>query len=207
MTFTGNRRKGTKPFGSGKKPIQQKLTALPPDKYTKTNKHEQVQLPNLINIYRHEYKAKHFRFGTSLPTDLYRAELNQVTHHCNEMMQELNMTENDRNWIGDAMTFQEKWPKTSNTLRIAQLNVNGFSFAKDNFKIDIYLQGLMALQVDIAAIQEINLNLSLTTVRESFEKAMKRYDQRSALQMAVINHKENNNVYRPGGNAMWSNGL
>ena len=95
----------------------------------------------------------------------------------------------------------------SNVLRIAQLNVNGLSFAKDSFKIDIYLQGLMAFQVDVAALQEINLNLNKNKVREKFTKAMKRYDQRAMTQLAITKQKEIDNTYMPGGNAVWNNGV
>ena len=207
MFTTGKGRGDIRSFGSKKTKKVQHTTRLPPKNYIKMNKQDQIQTPNLINIYRHEYKSKHFQFGTSLPTKQYQAELTQLTSHCNDMIKTLNMTEEDKSWIGDEITYQESWPTTSRTLRIAQLNVNGFSFAKDNFKIDIYLQGLMALQVDIAAMQEINLNLNTPRVREAFSKAMKRYDQRAALQTAVLHHKENNNVYQPGGNAVWSNGL
>ena len=123
------------------------------------------------------------------------------------MIKELKMTDDDLRWIGDKMIYQESWPVQNKTFRIAQLNVNGLSFAKDNFKIDMYLQGLMALQVDVAAIQEINLNLGLPKVREDFNKAMKRFDQRAVLQLAILGKKETNDVYAPGGNAVWNNGI
>ena len=184
-----------------------KNTALPPKNYIQIKDYSEVQVPNLINIYRHEYKSKHFQFGTTLSTEKYQQELLQTTEHCNTMIKELNMTEEDMRWVGDAIQYQDTWPIQSNTFRIAQLNVNGFSFAKDNFNIDLYLQGLMAMQVDVAAIQEIDLNLGLTKVREDLTKAMKRFDQRAGIQLANQATRESDDVYTPGGNAVWNNGI
>ena len=194
-------------FGPGKRQQSTHVTTLPPKNYIHINKYEEAHTPNLINIYRHDYKSKHFQFGTSLPTQQYQEELTKATKHCTDIVRDLNMTEEDMSWVGDELSYQDNWPIKSRTVRIAQLNVNGFSFAKDNFKIDIYLQGLMAFQVDIAAIQEINLNMNTSKVRDQLHKAMKRFDQRAALQTAYIHHKENSNVYQPGGNAIWNNGL
>ena len=183
------------------------ITTLPPKNYMHMKENEQIELPNLINIYRHEYKSKHFQFGTALSTKSYREEVEQTTIHCNNMIRELNITGKDLQWVGDEMTFQDDWPIKSNVLRIAQLNVNGLSFAKDNFKIDMYLQGLMAYQIDIAALQEINLNLNVNKVREKFIKAMKRYEQRAKIQLAITKHNETENTYMPGGNAVWNHGV
>ena len=206
--FTGRRERGNSSFfGSRRARTVRPNTVLPPKNYITIKDNKQVQVPNLINIYRHEYKAKHFKFGTSLPTNKYQSELAETTQHCNTMIKDLRLTGEDMRWMGDEINYQEDWPVNSNTFRVAQLNVNGFSFAKDNFKIDIYLQGLMALQVDVAAIQEINLNLNTHKIREDITKAMKRYDQRATLQIASLQHKESKDVYLPGGNAVWNNGL
>ena len=194
------------PFGS-KANTGKVKTVLPPKNYIQIKENDEIQVPNLINIYRHEYKAKHFKFGTSLPTETYHTELKQAAKHCTAMIRDLRLTGDDLRWIGDEITHQDDWPVQRKTLRIAQLNVNGLSFAKDNFKIDLYLQGLMAMQVDVAALQEINLNLNINKIRDDFNKAMKRFDQRSTLQVATIKHSESNNVYTPGGNAVWSSGL
>ena len=194
-------------FGSNGERKKTTKTKLPPTNYLHMRENEQINTPNLINIYRHEYKSKHFQFGTALATNTYREEVAHNTKHCNRMIKELKITGDDLKWVGDEMNFQEEWPMQSNVLRIAQLNVNGLSFAKDNFKIDMYLQGLMAYQVDVAALQEINLNLNVNKVRNKFIKAMKRYDQRATLQMAITKHNEKENRYMPGGNAVWNNGV
>ena len=204
---TGDKERGEKRlFGSGRRNKGKQTTRLPPKNYMKMTENETVKLPNLISIYRHEYKAKHFQFGTSLPTEKYRTELNKSNTHCNEMIRELKMQGDDLKWIGDEMEYHEDWPIQNKILRVAQLNVNGLSFVQDNFKIDMYLQGLMALQVDVAAMQEINLNLSTQKTRNDFAKAMKRYDQRSSLQIATGN-SDSKEVYMPGGNAIWINGI
>ena len=207
MATRGNERGDNVLFGSTKAIKVRTKTVLPPKNYMTLKENDTIQVPNLINIYRHEYKAKHFTFGTTMPTEVYQTELSQSAKHCTDMIRELKMTEDDLRWIGDEMNFSEEWPTKSTSFRIAQLNVNGFSFAKDNFKIDMYLQSMMALQVDVAALQEINLNLNIQKIREDLAKAMKRYDQRSSLQLSIIKHKENDEVYMPGGNAVWSNGL
>ena len=207
MSTRGSERGDNRLFGS-KNAVKGKMkTILPPKNYMTLRDNDTIQVPNLINIYKHEYKSKHFTFGTSMSTEDYHSELTHSVQHCTNMIQELKMKDDDLRWIGDEMNYTEDWPVKSKFFRIAQLNVNGFSFASDNFKIDVYLQGLMALQVDVAAIQEINLNLSIQKIREDFTKAMKRFDQRSSLQLATIRHKENEEVYKPGGNAVWSNGL
>ena len=182
-------------------------TKLPPKNYLHMTENEKIDTPNLISIYQHEYKSKHFQFGTALATDTYREEVQNNTRHCNKMIKELNITGDDLRWVGDEMVFHEEWPIKSNKFRIAQLNVNGLSFAKDNIKIDMYLQGLMAFQVDVATMQEINLNLNNSRVGDKFNKAMKRYDQRGTLQLAKTKHNEKENTYMPGGNAVWSNGV
>jgi exonuclease III len=198
-------REGKYSFGS--KAGMGQITTLPPKNYMIRNDEDEIKVPNLINIYRHEYKAKHFRFGTTLPAEKYQKELARSAKHCTEMIKELNMTNEDLQWVGDEMVFSEEWPVRSKNFRIVQLNVNGLSFAKDNFKIDMYLQGIMALQADVAAMQEINLNLSNGRVRENFNKAMKRYDQRAAVQIAANKEMETKDTYRPGGNAVWSSGM
>ena len=192
-------------FGSKKK--SGKTTTLPPKNYIQIKNNEEVQIPNLINIYRQEYKAKHFQFGTSLPTEVYHNELQKAVKHCTKMIQELRLKGDDLQWIGDEMTYKEEWPVQRKTLRIAQLNINGLSFVRDNFKIDMLLQGLMAFQVDVAALQEINLNLNTLKIRTDLSKAMRRFDPRAMLQTAHIKSKENNNTYTPGGNAVLSSGL
>ena len=91
------REQGIKPHLSSRKPGQgNKTTILPPKHYLKLNNNEETQTPNLINIYRHDYKSKHFQFGTSLLTTQYQDELTQVMKHCTDMMRELNMTDEDR---------------------------------------------------------------------------------------------------------------
>ena len=197
LLSSARERKGTKTM----------TTTLPPKNYIHMKENEQIKIPNLINIYRHEYKSKHFQFGTALSTKKYREEVEKTTTHCNNTIKDLHITGKDLQWVGDEMTFQDEWPMKSNVLRIAQLNVNGLSFAKDNFKIDMYLQGLMAYQVDIAALQEINLNLNVNKVQEKFIKAMKRYDQRATIQTAITQHKEKESIYKPGGNAVMNNGV
>jgi hypothetical protein len=182
-------------------------TRLPPKNYIKINNREEVQIPNLINIYRHEYKAKHFEFGTSLPSQEYQDELEMEAKHCTKMIRELRLTEKDLQWIGDTMEYQETWPIQRKTLRVAQLNVNGLSFIKDNFKIDMYLQALLAMQVDVAALQEINLNLNIPKIREKLGKAMRRFDQRATFQSAYNKNNESNRIYTPGGNAIWTSGI
>jgi hypothetical protein len=182
-------------------------TALPPKNYLYMGNREQIETPNLINIYRQEYKSKHFKFGTSLPSKEYIEELENIKDSCDKTVKELDITGDDLQWVGDKMAFQDDWPLRSTTFRIAQTNVNGLSFVKDNFKIDMYLQGLMALQVDVAAIQEINLNLKNGKVHEKFTKAMKRYDQRANTQTACIRSDEGYKIYRPGGHGIWNNGV
>ena len=204
MSTTGYERGGKRLFGSTARVGN---TTLPPKQYLTTNKNKTVELPNLTNKYNHIYKSKHFQFGTSLPTSTYQDELARVTQHCQDMTKALNLVDEDMSWVGDEIKYQDTWPLNSSSFQVAQLNVNGFSFAKDNFKIDLYLQGLMALQVDISAIQEINLNLTLPRVKEALLKAMKRFDQRASLQMAILHHKESSNVYQPGGNAIWGSGF
>jgi hypothetical protein len=186
---------------------QQHITVLPPKHYLQLNDKQEVQIPNLINIYRHEYKSKHFQFGTTLPHQEYQKELEKISMHCTKMIKDLNMTNNDLHWIGDEITFNENWPIQTQNFRIAQLNVNGFSFIKDNYKIDLYLQGMMAMQVDVAALQEINLNLRLPHIKEKLIKAMKRFDQRAGFQLAPQAKQDSNETYKPGGNAVWNTGI
>lgn len=207
MSARQQERGGEHFFGS--KEIRKKTatTTLPPRNYLHMKENRQIEIPNLINIYRHEYKSKHFKFGTALSTQQYKEEVEKTTNHCNKMIKELDMTGHDLQWVGDETVYNEKWPMKSNVLRIAQLNVNGLSFAQDNYKIDMYLQGLMAYQVDIAAMQEINLNLNKNTVREKFTKAMKRFDKRATLQLAYTKHEEKDQTYMPGGNAVFNNGV
>jgi hypothetical protein len=200
-------RKDEYTFSSRRKYGNKMLTKLPPKNYLYMNEQEQIDTPNLINIYRQEYKSKHFQFGTAQTTEVYREEVEKIKVHCNRAINELQMTGDDLQWIGDEMQYNEDWPMQSEVFRIAQLNVNGLSFAKDNFKIDMYLQSLMASQVDVATIQEINLNLNARKVREKFITAMKRYDQRATTQLAYIKNEEKDKVYRPGGNAVWNNGV
>ena len=137
-------RRNTVP-GSKNKVHNSTSTALPPKNYITIKDNNEVQVPNLINIYRHEYKSKHFQFGTTLSTEAYQHELTQTTEHCNKMIKELKMTEEDLRWIGDEIGYQATWPLQTKIFRIAQLNVNGLSFTKDNYKIDLFLQGLMAM--------------------------------------------------------------
>jgi hypothetical protein len=152
-------------------------------------------------------RSHHIQFGTTLPTKDYQEELAQTTTHCTKMIKELNMPPDDLRWIGDEITYQDNWPIQTQTFRISQLNVNGLSFTKDNYKIDLYLQGLMAMQVDVSAMQEINLNLGLPLVKEKLIHAMKRFDQRAGIQLAVQPKKESKETYTPGGNAVWNHGL
>ena len=65
MFTTGKGRGDIRSFGSKKTKKVQHTTRLPPKNYIKMNEQDQIQTPNLINIYRHEYKSKHFQFGTS----------------------------------------------------------------------------------------------------------------------------------------------
>lgn len=178
---------GRSRFGS-KREVQGQNTGtkLPPKNYLHIKEDEQIETPNLINIYKQEYKSKHFQFGTSLATDKYREEVEKTTNHCNRVIRELNITGKDLQWVGDTMEYNEEWPMKSDVFRIPQLNVNGLSFAQDSYKIDMYLQGLMAFQVDVATMQEINLNLSKSKTREKFIKAMKRFDQQATIQLATI---------------------
>ena len=203
MSARQQERGGEHFFGSKKIRKKTATTTLPPRNYLHMKENRQIETPNLINIYRHEYKSKHFKFGTALSTQQYKEEVEKTTNHCNKMIKELDMTGHDLQWVGDETVYNEKWPMKSNVLRIAQLNVNGLSFAQDNYKIDMYLQGLMAYQVDIAAMQEINLNLNKNTVREKFTKAMKRFDKRATLQLAYTKHEEKDQTYMPGGNAIF----
>jgi hypothetical protein len=205
MFFMKEERK-SKALGSRKK-VHQHITSLPPQNYITLTDKKEIQVPNIINIYRHEYKSKHFQFGTSLPAKEYQNELEQTTQHCTKMIRELNMSDNDLRWIGDEIKYNEDWPLQRKNFRIAQLNVNGFSFSKDNYKIDLYLQGIMAMQIDVAAIQKINLNLVLPKIKDKFIQAMKRFDQRAGIQVATQSKKESNATYTPGGNAIWNNGV
>jgi hypothetical protein len=190
----------------GKSQGGRKGTTLPPKNYINMKEDEQLTTPNLINIYRHEYKSKHFQFGTSMSTERYREEIQNTTQHCNKIIRELKLTGKDLQWVGDEMDYNEEWPMTSRVIRIAQMNVNGLSFAKDSFNIDMYLQSMMASQVDVAAMQEINLNLSKSNIREKFIKAIKRFDKRATIQVAAIKQAEEN-TYLPGGNAVMNNGI
>jgi hypothetical protein len=204
--FSRARERKTTGLGS-KKRVHCSTTALPPKNYITLTDNKEIKVPNLINIYRHEYKSKHFQFGTTLSTKEYQQHLQSSTEHCSKMIKELNMTEEDLQWVGDEIDFQGGWPMQSSIFRVAQLNVNGFSFSKDNYKIDLFLQGLMAMQIDVAAIQEINLNLSVATTKDLVTKALKRFDQRAGVQLATQPRKETNNIYMPGGNAVWNNGI
>ena len=206
MSTKGKERRGNKYFGS-KQADKGTKTKLPPKNYLHMNEIKEIQVPNLVNIYRHEYKSKHFQFGTSLPTEEYKEELEQVAKQCTTTIKEINLTEKDMSWIGDEMDYQEEWPIQKETFRIAQLNVNGLSFVKDNFKIDMFLQSIMAMQVDVATIQEINLNLNKNKIKDELTKAMKRFDQRAVLQVATVKNNESNDTYLPGGNAVWSSGI
>ena len=206
MFNKGKDRRKTHHFDSKQKDKGIK-TKLPPKNYLHMNDNKEIQVPNLVNIYRHEYKSKHFQFGTSLPTETYKEELEQVAKQCSTTIREINLTEKDMSWIGDEMEYQDEWPIQKETFRIAQLNVNGFSFTKDNFKIDMFLQSIMAMQVDVATIQEINLNLNNNKIQEELKKAMKRFDQRAVLQIATVKHNESKDTYLPGGNAVWSSGM
>ena len=205
MFNKGKDRRKTHHFDSKQKDKGIK-TKLPPKNYLHMNDNKEIQVPNLVNIYRHEYKSKHFQFGTSLPTETYKEELEQVAKQCSTTIREINLTEKDMSWIGDEMEYQDEWPIQKETFRIAQLNVNGFSFTKDNFKIDMFLQSIMAMQVDVATIQEINLNLNKNKIKDDLTKATKRFDQRAVLQVATVNHNECMDTYLPGGNAVWSSG-
>ena len=206
MFDKGNRRRVQQHFDLKQKNTGAK-TKLPPKNYLHMNDKNEIKVPNLINIYRHEYKSKHFQFGTSLPTEVYEEELKAIAKQCTTTIKELELTENDMSWIGDEMEYQDEWPVQNKTFRIAQLNVNGLSFTKDNFKIDMYLQSIMAMQVDVATLQEINLNLNKNKIKEDLTKAMKRFDQRSVLQTSTVKHNESTDSYLPGGNAVWSSGM
>jgi hypothetical protein len=204
MFFKGKERGNT---DSGSKKLERGRTILPPKNYIQLKEYKEVKLPNLINVYRHDYSSKHFQFGTSLPTEVYEKELKKVTHQCTQTIRDLKMTEADLNWVGDEMRFQDQWPIQRQTLRIAQINVNGLSFVNDNFNIDLLLQGMMAHQVDVAAIQEINLNMRNKKVQEKMIKAMKRFDKRAGVQFSKQPRKESNDIYMPGGTAIWNSGL
>jgi hypothetical protein len=184
-----------------------KKTKLPPQKYLYMNEKKISEVPNILNIYKYEYISKHFQFGTALATSKYHQEIEETTSHCNEMIKTLDMTGDDLRWVGDEIIYQQEWPLQSKALRIAQLNVNGFSFAKDNFKIDMYLQALMSNQVDIATMQEINLNLNVNSVQTKFREALKRYDSRSSVQLGIMRNRDNDRTYMPGGNAVWNSGF
>ena len=71
----------------------------------------------------------------------------------------------------------------------------------------MFLQSIMAIQVDVATIQEINLNLNKNKIKDELTKAMKRFDQRAVLQVATVKNNESNDTYLPGGNAVWSSGI
>jgi len=79
-------------------------TKLPPKNYIQIKDREETAVPNLINIYRHEYKSKHFQFGTSLATKEYQKELEEETEHCKHIIKELDMTGDDLRWVGDKIT-------------------------------------------------------------------------------------------------------
>ena len=88
-------------------------------------------------------------------------------------------------WEGHSPTFSKQWPHPyeSITFRVHHVNLNGLSI-KDGFSIDLYLQGTVALQVNMGSMNKINLNLQIPSIRSKFTKAFKRFDRNMGIQNA-----------------------
>ena len=111
-------------------------------------------------------------------------------------------------WQGHQPRFSQHWPSTreSDTFRVHHVNLNGLSI-QDGYSIDLYLQGTVALQVDMGSMNEINLNLQNPSIRSRFTKLFKRFDRNMGIQQSFPPEQSMRKAdYNPGSNMIWVQG-
>ena len=90
--------------------------------------------------------------------------------------------------------------------RVHHVNLNGLSI-QDGYSIDLYLQGTVALQVDMGSMNEVNLNLQNPSIRSRFTKAFKRFDRNMGIQQSFPPDQSMRKAdYNPGSNMIWVQG-
>ena len=79
-------------------------------------------------------------------------------------------------WFGNKVIVTNSWPEKTReqTIRIYGQNVNGISYFNDYSEWEIILENLHNLQVDVACLTEINLDVMMPEVKYTMlEKAKK----------------------------------
>jgi len=162
--------------------------------------------PNLIAIKLNLLHKKNGKLAASEANEVYHKGLEKQS--LSRIAKMKSRGEESNQWQGHQPRFSQHWPSTreSDTFRVHHVNLNGLSI-HDGYSIDLYLQGTVALQVDMGSMNEINLNLQNPSIRSRFTNAFKRFDRNMGIQQSYPPEPSmRKDDYNPGSNMIWVQG-
>ena len=107
-------------------------------------------------------------------------------------------------WWGDDMTNEEQWPVTTglSTIRIYGQNLNGVSKQNEYVEWELMLDHLDNMQVDIACLTEINLDITKPAVKYNMIEKMKKMDKNAQIVFAGSKTAKGDSEVKRGGTAI-----
>ena len=104
-------------------------------------------------------------------------------------------------WFGDEIEEDDGWPKETKhgCIRILHQNINGTSPKNEYIDWEMKLNNLNDLQVDVACLSEINLDLNNAEVKHKLIEKAKYMDKHLKIQTAASKTTTSNSLSKRGG--------
>ena len=113
----------------------------------------------------------------------------------------LNKRQTDNKTWGDEMIKSMKWPALTEdkTIRVLTHNVKGISQLHNYYEFEMLMDYMENMQVDIAGVTEMNLDLNKKETSNTLKKILKKLDRNAMASFSASKHRPKKDAVRKMG--------
>ena len=122
----------------------------------------------------------------------------------------LNKRQTDNKTWGDEMIKSMKWPALTEdkTIRVLTHNVKGISQLHNYYEFEMLMDYMENMQVDIAGVTEMNLDLNKKETSNTLKKILKKLDRNAMASFSASKHRPKKDAVKKMGEERYrSNGI